>query len=97
MVYEVPVSKKSLKQNRFEFTLPGSKKVHSIPLLKFVKPSFIRDYADLEETEFIIKFLDDTIPGVLDGLDDLEQLTGLFTAWQEASGISVGESEASPE
>jgi hypothetical protein len=36
MVYEVPASKASLKQNVFEFKIPGEKKTRSLPLLKFL-------------------------------------------------------------
>jgi len=36
MTFEVPRSKASLKQNQFEFTLPGSKKKYQLPLLQFV-------------------------------------------------------------
>lgn len=96
MPYAVPPSKKSLKQNRFEFTLPGSKKIHSVPLLQFIRPAFIRDYAQLDANEFMVKFIDAELPGVLDELDDAEQLGGLFDAWSQASGITLGESEASP-
>jgi hypothetical protein len=96
MPYEVPPSKKSLKQNRFEFVLPGSKKVHSVPLLQYIRPAFIRDYAELDANEFMVKFIDAELPGVLDQLDDAEQLEALFAAWTDASGISMGESEASP-
>ena len=35
MVFEVPASKASLKQNVFEFQVPGEKKARSLPLLKF--------------------------------------------------------------
>ena len=36
MVYEIPASKASLKQNVFEFKVPGEKKIRSHPLLKFL-------------------------------------------------------------
>jgi hypothetical protein len=35
MVYEIPASKASLKQNVFEFKVPGEKKTRSLPLLKY--------------------------------------------------------------
>lgn len=35
MVYEVPASKASLKQNLFEFKVPGEKKTRSLPLLQY--------------------------------------------------------------
>lgn len=36
MVFEVPASRASLKQNLFEFKVPGERKTRSLPLLKFV-------------------------------------------------------------
>jgi hypothetical protein len=49
MVFEVPASRASLKQNIFEFKVPGEKKTRSLPLLKFT-PIGYRDklarYAD---------------------------------------------------
>jgi hypothetical protein len=35
MVYEVPASRASLKQNLFEFKVPGEKKTRSLPLMQF--------------------------------------------------------------
>jgi hypothetical protein len=35
MVFEVPASKASQKQNVFEFQVPGEKKTRSLPLLKY--------------------------------------------------------------
>ncbi|MFJ4166287.1 hypothetical protein ACIPY5_12085 [Microbacterium sp. NPDC089698] len=96
MPYEVPQSKKSLKQNRFEFKLPGDKKLYSVPLLQYIRPAFIRDYSELDANEFMVKFIDAELPGVLDKLEDSEQLEALMNAWSEASGITPGESEASP-
>ncbi|AYN56831.1 tail assembly chaperone [Arthrobacter phage Andrew] len=36
MTFEVPASKASIKQNQFEFKVPGERKARSLPLLKFV-------------------------------------------------------------
>lgn len=36
MVFEVPASRASIKQNQFEFKVPGEKKTRALPLLKFV-------------------------------------------------------------
>jgi hypothetical protein len=35
MVFEVPASRASLKQNVFEFQVPGEKKPRSLPLMQF--------------------------------------------------------------
>jgi hypothetical protein len=34
--FEVPASKASVKQNRFEFKIPGEKKTYSLPLLQYL-------------------------------------------------------------
>lgn len=36
MVFEVPASRASIKQNQFEFKVPGERKTRALPLLKFV-------------------------------------------------------------
>lgn len=36
MVFKVPESKASIKQNQFEFTLPGGKKVYSLPKMQYI-------------------------------------------------------------
>lgn len=36
MVFEVPASRASIKQNQFEFKVPGERKTRTLPLLKFV-------------------------------------------------------------
>lgn len=94
-MYQVPQSKKSIKQNRFEFKVEG--KTYSIPLLKHLPVKA----AELFEN-------DRPIAGLLAGADsdtardairslDSDQLEGLMQAWQEASGIEAGESSASSE
>ncbi len=51
MVFQVPKSKASIKQNRFEFQMPGSDKTYSIPLLKFIRPSLTVKIGELSEIE----------------------------------------------
>lgn len=36
MVYEIPASKASIKQNLFEFKVPGEKKLRSMPKQQFI-------------------------------------------------------------
>ncbi|WPM94339.1 tail assembly chaperone [Arthrobacter phage Cupello] len=36
MTFEVPASKASIKQNQFEFQVPGERKKRTLPLLRFV-------------------------------------------------------------
>lgn len=119
MVYEVPASKKSLKQNRFEFDLPAvkgrpakgklgdddyepgvaakPKRRMSVPLMKFLKPQLVLDMDSMSQGLAMKTLLEHEAPGVLARIDDLDQLEGLFRAWGEASGLDLGESEASPE
>jgi hypothetical protein len=42
MVYEIPASRASIKQNQFEFQIPGEKKTRSLPFLQFT-PVGLRD------------------------------------------------------
>lgn len=95
MVYEVPKSKASLKQNRFEFKLPGSAKVYDVPLLKFLKPSIALKLSELSELEIAKQILDVYLPEATEKFDDADQLAAFMQAWTEASGITPGESVAS--
>lgn len=40
MAYEVPASKASIKQNQFEFKVPGERKMRSLPLLQYMPIGF---------------------------------------------------------
>lgn len=93
MPFEVPASKKSIAQNRFEFTLDD--RTYSIPLLKF---------ATVEAAEALEE--DRTVRAVMLACEteeaadavrslDGEQFNALVSAWAEASGITVPESLAS--
>ncbi len=99
MPYQVPRSKRSLKQNQFEFTIDGDtepERIYSVPLMQFITPSVLRDLAELDMNEFFIRFMDLELPGVLEKLEGGDQLTDLLTAWQADSKLSMGESEGSP-
>lgn len=94
-MYEVPKSKKSLKQNQFEFKVNG--KTHSIPLLKYLKPALVAKLVDASPAVVIGAIFDEYLgPEVLAEFDDMEQVEGLLEALQKASGVDVGESAASP-
>jgi hypothetical protein len=95
-MFQVPPSKASVKQNRFEFTMPSDpKKSLSLPLLKYLKPTLIAQLDKGEKIDVIKGLLDAYLPGLFDKFDDFDQVTALYEAWAEASGISVGESSAS--
>jgi hypothetical protein len=96
MVYQVPASQASIKQNRFEFTLPGSKKVYSVPKLQFVKPSLALTFGELTEIQVANLLFAEYLPEVFPQLEDGSQLEALLNAWKDASeGVGVGESSAS--
>lgn len=93
MAYQVPKSKASIKQNRFQFQIPGSTKVHELPLLKYLP---IGIAARLEESSTLAETLEvfgetADIVGTLDS----EQLEALMAAWRAESGVTEGESPAS--
>jgi len=95
MVYQVPTSKASIKQNRFEFTLPGSKKVYSVPKLQFIKPAIALQFNELSEVQIANLLFNEYLPEVFPQIEDSSQLEALLGAWKEESGVGVGESEAS--
>ena len=95
MVYQVPSSQASIKQNRFEFSLPGSKKVYSVPKLQFVKPAIALQFSDLTEVQIANLLFNEYLPEVFPQLEDATQLEALLNAWKEESGIGAGESGAS--
>lgn len=98
MVYEVPKAKASLKQNRFEFRMPGKTKVYSVPKLEFLKPSLaLKLDGDITGAAAARLLFAEYLPEALDQFEDGPQLQEFMTAWAEASGVSLGESGASPE
>lgn len=95
MTYEVPASKASIKQNRFEFKLPGDRKNYSVPKLQYLKPDLIDDIENKPKTDTVKAILEHYHPGLWSKFDDLEQARAFFENWAKASGISLGESSAS--
>lgn len=98
MVYKVPESKKSIGQNMFEFELPDGMLV-SIPKAKYLTAGEIESLAEnkgeLKVTD-ILDLLGQTVEAQAAVRQlDIEQLMGLMKAWQEDSGIELGESSAS--
>lgn len=97
MPFEIPKSQASIAQNRFEFTFPGSKKKYSLPLLKFIRPSLIRDIGQLDEMDGFSKILTEYYPNedLFAKFDDADQFEAFIEAWKDESGVSLGESEDS--
>jgi hypothetical protein len=95
VVYKVPESKKSIGQNQFEFELPDGMVV-AIPKAKFLTAGQIEQLATSKEDLKVTDILDllgqtDDAKAAVRQLD-IEQLMGLMQAWQEDSGIALGES-----
>lgn len=96
MPYAVPQSRKSIAQNQFEFTLPADpERVYSVPLLQYLKPSFLLAAEDLTELALAKLLFDTYLPEAFDLFEDAEQLTEFMKAWSEVSGVTPGESPAS--
>jgi hypothetical protein len=112
MVYEVPASNASQKQNRFEFRVPGKRKVYDLPKVEFLRPALLKEIRDLAATigdaepnaeqsmalfDCQVAIFEHYVPGFLELFDDQEQIADLVTAWQNESNVTLGESSASAE
>jgi hypothetical protein len=94
MTFSVPQSKKSLKQNRFEFAGVDGEK-HELPLLKFVSAGSAEAMEMGQNVHGLMLAADtDRTRDMLRSLDG-DQLEALMEAWGKASGISMGESQGS--
>jgi hypothetical protein len=89
-MYQIPKSQASIKQNRFEFTVEGSDKTYSVPLLKFLPVASVIAFEDEKQLTGILLAADPATKKILESLTG-EQLEGLTNAWAEESGISQGE------
>ena len=97
MVAEIPKSKASLKQNRFEFKFPGSTKTYTVPLLKYIKPALMAELEELNTQQSIVRLLGEYYPkeSLFEKFEDAEQFEWFMDQWTAASGVSLGESEDS--
>jgi len=98
MTFEVPASKRSLKQNQFLFKVPGNRKQFSVVKAKYIPVGLIEKLSGTEKAVSIKDLLELFGGGeASEAVRDLdsEQLNALTVAWQKDSGISVGESSAS--
>jgi len=95
-VFRLPASKKSLAQNQFRFVLPDEPDtVYSIPKLRFLRPSLAVKIESMRVNDAVVELLEEFQPGLLDKLDDVDQLEALVLGWAQASGITLGESKPS--
>lgn len=93
MAYQVPKSKASIKQNRFEFEVDG--KTYDIPQMKYLSIGSVEAFENEHPIQGLIMASDnEDARAALRSLEG-DQLEGLMEAWQKESGVSVGESEAS--
>lgn len=95
MAFKVPQSKKSIKQNRFDFEVDG--KQFDLPLLQFAPLEAAEAFENDKNVTGILLACDrDDAREALRHLDG-EQIDALMDAWKEASESSPGESPASSE
>lgn len=99
MPYEVPESKKSIRQNQFEFMVPGDDTVYAVPKAKFLPVGVIEKMSTrgaVSISDILDLFGDGGSPAAVAVRTlDSEQLQALTEAWQRDSGLTVGESSAS--
>lgn len=97
MVYEVPSSKRSVKQNVFEFKIEN--RAYSVPKFEYLSVGVLEDI-EAAPTDAIGPFLDvfgakdSPVRKAIRGLNK-DELKGLIEAWRADSDVSLGESEAS--
>lgn len=94
MAFQVPQSKKSIKQNRFEFQIGDD--VFEVPLLKFAPVRAAELLEKGEQVQALLAMLDDEAARDAVRSLDGEQFGALMDAWSKASGVDAGESAASP-
>lgn len=94
MAFQVPPSKRSIKQNIFEFQTEDGGKTFTVPKMKFLPVRVIAEMENGGLKAVLAAFGDEDAVKAVGELDS-EQLEALTTAWSEESDISVGESSAS--
>jgi|tagenome__1003787_1003787.scaffolds.fasta_scaffold20400330_2 hypothetical protein len=92
MPYQVPPSKASVDQNKFEVELDGT--TYRLPSLKYVKPALLEG-TSTEGISGTRALFDHYAPGLFDAIEGADQLEGIMTAWGESSDITLGESQGS--
>jgi hypothetical protein len=93
MTFEVPASKASVGQDKFDFSIAGKK--YSVRKLKYVPIGQRSSISHDGEAQLEFFGVDGTKQGdAVRGLDE-EQFKALVEAWQADSEVTVGESEAS--
>lgn len=92
---QIPPSEAGKPENQFEFTMPNGQS-YTVPLLEFIKPAIAIRMASSDEITAARIMFEEFLPaGVFDTFDDTRQLNFFITEWKRASGVDMGESEAS--
>lgn len=89
MTFQVPESKRSIKQNRFEFEVDGKK--YEIPHLKFAPVSAIEKFEQEQNMAGLLLTADNDEAREAIRSFDGSQLEPFIEAWSEASGVDAGE------
>jgi hypothetical protein len=102
MTFNVPVSAGEKPENRFEFTMPGSKKKYSLPKMEFLTGEHLLLVSKIEDDEFgpesvtaLFQLTDDLTDAAIRKLA-MDQLVAFFLAWSDASEVTPPESDGSP-
>ncbi len=96
MGYKIPDWKKSIDQDKFDVETPEG--TFQLVKAEYITGRQAEAFAKADETEGgIYAVLDDLTPGLGTALIDVpvKFVKELVEAWQEDSGVSLGESEAS--
>ena len=97
MAYQVPESKRSIDQNKFEFNVPGDDRTYKVPKAKYLPLGAVEKLQGQSDVTLsdIIELFNDADAQVAIRRLDTEQLSALTEAWQNDSGVQLGESSAS--
>ncbi len=96
MGYKIPDWKKSIDQDKFDVETPDG--VFLLPKAEYLTGKQAQRFSEAEDTEGgIYAVLDEVTPGLGTALIDvpLKYVKEMIAAWQEDSGIELGESAAS--
>lgn len=94
MVYEVPESKRSIDQNKWSFKVPGSETEYQITKAKYLPLGLVEKLEGKKDVTlkdiFDMFGGDEEVREAIRSLDT-EQLQNLTEAWQNDSGVQLGE------
>jgi hypothetical protein len=106
MTFQVPTSAGDLPENRFEFSLPKSKKTYSVPKLEFLTGEQMMKVVSVDKASAAGTLGDSDIAVIFELFEDMcdapvralamDQLFALYEAWSAASDVTPGESDGSP-